>query len=149
MHKYMMLTAVCTTGTEAEIEAYAQSVADGYRPPVHDHWPEALKSVLNVRVLSCYSLLLVRTRSCESLWPGGVCFRRGCSRMPLVPDTQSDPLARAPQACWAPEPGDRPCMNEVVSRLAALQDSGALSSEHKVSSFAAGAAAGGGCCVIS
>jgi hypothetical protein len=44
----MMLSAVCTTGTEAEIEAYARSVADGYRPPIHDHWPQPVKDLIRV-----------------------------------------------------------------------------------------------------
>ncbi|KIY96238.1 Dual specificity protein kinase shkE [Monoraphidium neglectum] len=92
LHKYMMLSAVCTTGTEAEIEAYARSVADGYRPPIHDHWPQPVKDLI--------------------------------------------------RACWAPEPSDRPCMNEVVSRLTAIQDLGGLSTKHQVPG-------GGQCCVVS
>jgi hypothetical protein len=33
-------------GNEAEIEAYASRVASGYRPPVADKFPQAVKSLL-------------------------------------------------------------------------------------------------------
>lgn len=46
LHKYMMIFAVSNKGNEAEIEAYASRVASGYRPPVADKFPQAVKSLL-------------------------------------------------------------------------------------------------------
>lgn len=46
LHKYMMLSIICVTGTESDVEAYAQSVSNGYRPPIHDHWPQPVKDLI-------------------------------------------------------------------------------------------------------
>lgn len=49
MHRYMMISAACPKGTMQELEQYARSVADGYRPPLLDKWPPELRSLIAVR----------------------------------------------------------------------------------------------------
>jgi hypothetical protein len=39
----MMLMAISVAGTEEEIEAYAERVASGYRPPIADNFPLELR----------------------------------------------------------------------------------------------------------
>ena len=48
MHRYMMLSAICIRGTVDELETYARSVSEGYRPPIDKKWPDALCSLISV-----------------------------------------------------------------------------------------------------
>lgn len=49
MHRYMMLSAICIKGTVEELEAYARSVSEGYRPPIDAKWPPELRTLIEVR----------------------------------------------------------------------------------------------------
>eukprot|EP00775_Hariotina_reticulata_P005978 gene5978-6217_t len=46
IQKYIMLSAVSIRGTYEELEDYCARVAGGYRPPIHKHWPEPLKQLI-------------------------------------------------------------------------------------------------------
>ncbi|GIL57301.1 hypothetical protein Vafri_12551 [Volvox africanus] len=48
LSRYQMICAVSQAGTEAEIEAYAAKVSEGYRPPLPPAWPQAVKELIAV-----------------------------------------------------------------------------------------------------
>eukprot|EP00879_Flechtneria_rotunda_P007275 GHRR01007632.1.p2 GENE.GHRR01007632.1~~GHRR01007632.1.p2 ORF type:complete len:166 (+),score=48.43 GHRR01007632.1:1449-1946(+) len=51
LHCYVMLSAVSVAGTYEELEEYCAGVAAGYRPPLHDDWPESISSIIK----ACWS----------------------------------------------------------------------------------------------
>lgn len=51
MRKYLLLCFVYLEGSMDEVEIYAETVADGFRPPVPKAWPEEVK----VLIRQCWS----------------------------------------------------------------------------------------------
>jgi len=52
VHRYMTLSAICIKGTVDELEAYATRVSRGYRPPIDKKFPEELRKLIDVRLVS-------------------------------------------------------------------------------------------------
>lgn len=51
MRKYLLLCFVYLEGSMDEVEIYAETVAEGFRPPVPKAWPEEVK----VLIRQCWS----------------------------------------------------------------------------------------------
>lgn len=65
LHRYIVLTAISRMGTVEELEAYARSVADGYRPPIHGNWPKDVKDLIRVSCL-CFCCMYVYIHALEN-----------------------------------------------------------------------------------
>lgn len=52
LQQYIMLMAVSVRGTFEELEAYAERVAGGYRPPLLEKWPPEVSSLIQVCMLA-------------------------------------------------------------------------------------------------
>ncbi|GFR44342.1 hypothetical protein Agub_g5559, partial [Astrephomene gubernaculifera] len=46
LSRYQTVCAISLAGTQEEIESYAARVAQGYRPPLPQRWPEPVKQLL-------------------------------------------------------------------------------------------------------
>ena len=150
MHRYITLTAICIRGTVDELETYAHSVSQGYRPPISKKWPEDLRTLISV---GTYARLMIVAPSLEVLRPLGTRMRAVGSLIVLAavpthhpkalcrfdcmqaivecwrPHIQpsSCPLQHALQDCWAQDPAARQSMQEVVPRLIAIKEKDVLS----------------------